>query len=90
MKTRIKNATVGDIINFSCFVVSVVLGIIAFFLPPKGHIDNSVLLFIAEVGVFSTISRVPDFIKSVRDSHTNLKINKGDTSIIIEGDNEEK
>lgn len=90
MKTRIKNATVGDIINFSCFVVSVVLGIIAFFLPPKGEIDNSVLLFIAEVGVFSTISRVPDFIKSVKDNHTNLKINKGDTSIIIEGDNEEK
>lgn len=90
MKTRIKNATVGDIINFSCFVVSVVLGIIAFFLPPKGQIDNSVLLFIAEVGVFSTISKVPDFIKSVRDNHTNLEIKKGDTSIIIEGDNEEK
>ena len=90
MKTRIKNATVGDIINFSCFVVSVVLGIIAFFLPPKGQIDNSVLLFIAEVGVFSTISKVPDFIKSVRDNHTNLEIKKGDTSIIIEGDNDEK
>lgn len=85
MKTRIKNATIGDIINFSCFVVSVALGIIAFFLPPKGQIDNSVLLFIAEVGVFSTISRVPDFIKSVRENHTNLEIKKGDTTIKLDG-----
>lgn len=86
MIKRIKNATVGDIINFACFVVSVVLGVIAFFLPPKGQIDNSILLFIAEVGVFSTISRVPDFIKSVKDNHTNLEIKRGDTSIKIEGE----
>lgn len=86
MIKRIKNATVGDIINFACFVVSVVLGVMAFFLPPKGQIDNSVLLFIAEVGVFSTISRVPDFVKAVRENHTNLEIKRGDTSIKIEGE----
>jgi hypothetical protein len=90
MKTRFKNASIGDIINFSCFVVSVALGIIAFFLPPKGQIDNSVLMFIAEVGVFSTISRVPDFIKSVRENHTNLEIKKGDTIIKLEGGDEEE
>ena len=86
MIKRIKNATVGDIINFSCFLVSVVLGVISFFLPPKGMIDNSVLLFIAEVGVFSTISRVPDFVRAVSQNHTNLEIKKGDTSIKIEGE----
>lgn len=86
MIKRIKNATVGDIINFACFVISVVLGVISFFLPPKGQIDNSILLFIAEIGVFSTISRVPDFIKAVRDNHTNLEIKRGDTSIKIEGE----
>lgn len=86
MIKRIKNATVGDIINFSCFLVSVVLGVISFFLPPKGAIDNSVLLFIAEVGVFSTITRVPDFVRAVSQNHTNLEIKKGDTSIKIEGD----
>lgn len=83
---RIKQASAGEIINFACFLISIILGVISFFLPPKGEIDNSVLLFIAEVGVFSTISKVPDFIKSVRDNHTNLEIKKGDTSIKIEGD----
>lgn len=90
LKEKFNTASIGELINFACFVVSVVLGVIAFFLPPKGQIDNSILMFIAEVGVFSTISRVPDFIKSVRDNHTNLEIKKGDTSIIIEGDNDEK
>jgi hypothetical protein len=88
LKENFHIASIGELINFACFVVSVVLGVIAFFLPPKGQIDNSVLMFIAEVGVFSTISRVPDFIKSVRDSHTNLEIKRGETSIKIEGDND--
>lgn len=88
LKEKFHIASIGELINFACFVVSVVLGVIAFFLPPKGQIDNSVLMFIAEVGVFSTISRVPDFIKSVRDSHTNLEIKRGETSIKIEGDND--
>lgn len=86
---KIKQATLGDIINFSCFIVSVVLGAIAFFIPPKGVIDQSVLLFIAEVGVFSTLSRVPDFIKSVASNHTNLEIKKGETSIKI-GDDDKR
>ena len=88
LKEKFHIASIGELINFACFVVSVVLGVIAFFLPPKGQIDNSVLMFIAEVGVFSTISRVPDFIKSVRDNHTNLEIKRGETSIKIEGDND--
>lgn len=83
---RIKQASAGEIINFTCFAVSMILGIVAFFIPPKGQIDSSVLLFIAEIGVFSTISKVPDFIRAVSQSHTNLEIKKGDTSITIEGD----
>lgn len=90
LKEKFNTASIGDLINFACFVVSIVLGVIAFFLPPKGQIDNSVLMFIAEVGVFSTISRVPDFVKAVRDNHTNLEIKRGETSIKIEGDNDEK
>lgn len=88
LKNKLNKATAGDIINFSCFLISVVLGIIAFFVPPTGVIDSSVLLFIAEVGFFSTISRVPDFIKAVADSHTNLEITKGDASIKIDTDDE--
>lgn len=90
LKERILNTSVGNIINFSCFLISIILGVISFFCPPKGIIDSSVLMFIAEVGIFSTISRIPEFIKQVADNHTNLEITKGDTSIKIDGDNDEK
>lgn len=85
---RIKQASVGDIINFCCFLVSIGLGIVAFFIPPKGQIDQSVLMFIAEVGVFSTLSRIPDFINSVAKNHTNLEIKTGETSIKISDEDE--
>lgn len=90
MKNKIKQASAGEIINFVCFVASIILGIISFIMPPVGVIDGSVLMFIAEIGVFSTISKIPDFIKAVRDSHTNLEINKGDTAIKITTDDEDK
>lgn len=90
MKNKIKQASAGEIINFVCFVASIVLGIVSFLMPPVGIIDGSVLMFIAEIGVFSTISKVPDFIKAVRDSHTNLEINRGDTAIKITTDDEDK
>ena len=40
-------------------------------------------MFIAEIGVFATISKVPDFIRAVAQSHTNLEIKKGETTIKI-------
>lgn len=80
---KIKNSSIGNIINFVCFVASIGLGIASFIVPPTGVIDSSVLMFIAEIGVFSTLSRIPDFIKSVTENHTNLEISKGDTSIKI-------
>lgn len=88
LKNKLNKATAGDIINFTCFSISVVLGIVAFAIPPTGVIDSSVLMFIAEVGIFSTISKIPDFIKAVSDSNTNLEITKGDTSIRIDKDDE--
>lgn len=87
---RIKQASVGDVINFCCFAVSIALGIVAFFIPPKGQIDQSVLMFVAEIGVFSTLSRIPDFINSVAKNHTNLEIKKGETSIKISDDEDGK
>lgn len=85
---RIKQASVGDIINFTCFTISMILGVIAFFIPPKGQIDSSVLLFVAEIGIFATISKVPDFIKAVSQNHTNLEIKKGETTIKITDDDD--
>jgi hypothetical protein len=86
LKDRLKHASAGDIINFTCFSISVLLGIVAFAIPPAGQIDSSVLMFVAEVGVFSTISKIPDFIKSVQNSNTNLEITHGETTIKIDSD----
>lgn len=85
MKTRIKNATVGDIINFVCFLISIILAITGFFIPPTGVIDSSVLLVIGELGFFSTITKIPDFIKALKGG-ASIEIEKGDTHIKLEGE----
>lgn len=82
---RVKRASVGEWINFICFVFSITLGTIGFIIPPTGEIDNSVLIFIGEIGFFSTVTRIPDFIKSLKGG-ASLEINKGDTHIKIDGE----
>lgn len=89
MKTRIKNATVGDIINFSCFLISIILAVVGFILPPTGAIDSSVLMVIGELGFFSTVTKIPDFIKALKGG-ASLEITKGDSHIKLEGEDGDK
>lgn len=89
MKSRIKNATVGDIINFTCFLISIILAVVGFVLPPTGVIDSSVLLVIGELGFFSTVTKIPDFIKALKGG-ASLEITKGDSHIKLEGEDGDK
>lgn len=89
MKTRIKNATVGDIINFVCFLISIILAVVGFILPPTGAIDSSVLMVIGELGFFSTVTKIPDFIKALKGG-ASLEITKGDSHIKLEGEDVDK
>lgn len=89
MKTRIKNATVGDIINFVCFLISIILAVVGFVLPPTGAIDSSVLMVIGELGFFSTVTKIPDFIKALKGG-ASLEITKGDSHIKLEGEDGDK
>lgn len=82
---RIKRASIGEWINFVCFVVSVVLVVIGFIVPPTGQIDSSVLIAVGELGFFSTITKIPDFIKSLKNG-ASIEIEKGDTHIKLEGE----
>lgn len=82
---RIRKATIGEWINFVCFVVSVVLAVVGFVLPPTGEIDNSVLICIGELGFFSTLTKIPDFIKALKNG-ASIEIGRGDTHIKIEGE----
>lgn len=89
MKTRIKNATVGDIINFCCFLISIILAVVGFIIPPTGVIDSSVLLVIGELGFFSTVTKIPDFVKALKNG-ASIEIEKGDTHIKLEGEDGDK
>lgn len=82
---RIKRATIGEWINFVCFVVSTSLAIAGFIVPPTGEVDNSVLIVIGELGFFSTINKIPDFIKALKGG-ASIEIEKGDAHIKIEGE----
>lgn len=85
LNERIKRATIGEWINFVCFLVSIILSIVGFVLPPTGEIDNSVLVCIGELGFFSTLTKIPDFIRALKNG-ASIEIGRGDTHIKIEGE----
>lgn len=59
------------------FVLSVVLIIGGFLVPPMGIIDNSVLTAVGLLLMFATIDRIPEVIKTGK----NIKVTKGDFSV---------
>lgn len=81
---RIKNASIGDIINTTCFLVSIGLLITGFFLPPQGQIDNSVLLGVGELGFFATVTRIPELVKSLKNG-ASVEVSVGNKKVHIEG-----
>ena len=86
LKEKLKKATAGDIIYFTCFVVSIVLLTVAFITPPPAEIHPTVLKAVGLMGIFSTISKIGDWIKIGMD----VKLKKGDFEIQIENNENEK
>ena len=76
--------SIGDIINFSCFTISVIIVIVGFIIPPTGVIDSSVLIAVGELGFFSTVSKIPDFIKALKVG-AEIEIKKGESTIHLTG-----
>lgn len=73
----------GGLITFVCFVISIIMIIVSFILPPTGVIDSSVLAAVGELGIFSTLLRIPDLIERVKDGKS-VELRKGDASIKVE------
>lgn len=86
LREKLKHATAGDIIYFTCFVVSIILLVVAFLTPPPFQIDSSVLKAVGLMGIFSTISKVGDWIKLGVD----VKLKKGEFEIEVKNDDVEK
>lgn len=86
LREKLKYATAGDIIYFTCFVVSIILLVVAFLTPPPFQIDSSVLKAVGLMGIFSTISKIGDWIKLGVD----VKLKKGEFEIEVKNDDVEK
>jgi hypothetical protein len=71
-------------------LVSIVLIVVSFFLPPRGAVEPSAMAAAGELGamaaVFTFMAKLPDYIKA----GTTAKITKGNTSIEITSDNNNK
>lgn len=63
-------------------VVSILLIVGGFFVPPVGVIDGSVLTAVGLLLMFSVVAKIPEAIRAGR----NIKISKGDFSAEIDSE----
>lgn len=67
------------VISYITLVISVLLIIAGFCVPPTGIIDGSVLTAVGEIGLFTLIVNIPYYIEKAISIH----FEKGDTKIDI-------
>lgn len=72
----------GKVVFWVCLIVSLILIILGFVVPPMGTIDPSVLTAVGEIFGFATLGVVADAIKEGYDA----KIRKGEMEINITND----
>lgn len=60
-------------------VISILLIVGGFLVPPVGIIDGSVLTAVGLLLMFSVIEKIPEAIKAGK----NIKVQKGDSSVVI-------
>lgn len=70
---------------YTTFVLSILLIIGGFFVPPIGVIDGSVLTAVGLLLLFATVEKIPEAVKAGR----NLKIQKGDFEIQVANKDQE-
>lgn len=78
----------GALSGWLCLLISVMLLITSFLLPPMGQIDPSVLQAVAELGFFMVIFKLPNIISSIKDGKS-VTIKKGETEFTVSANKEE-
>lgn len=73
---------VNKVAFFICLAISIMLIVIAFFVPPTAVIDGSVLTATGEIFAFCALLTVMDAVERGHD----IKMQKGETSISINKD----
>ncbi len=79
MAEQIKNGTLRNPVFWVCFVVSAVLIIAGFIVPPIGHIDGTVLTAVGELFGYPTLWVVWQAIRKGVDA----KLQHGKTSVTV-------
>lgn len=74
---------IGATITGVAFVISAGLTISSFLIPPVGIIDPSVLAAIGEIGIFTTLCRIPDIIREVNNGKS-VEVRSGNMSVRVE------
>lgn len=86
LKDKLKGATTGDIIYFTCFIISIGLLVFGAITPPPAEIHPSILKAVGLMGVFSTIYKIGDWIKLGID----IRFKKGDVEVEIDNNENKK
>lgn len=64
---------------YTTLIISIMLIVGGFFVPPLGIIDGSVLTAVGLLLMFAVLAQVPGILQAVRDGER-IKLNKGDFS----------
>lgn len=85
MSKEVKECIKRHWYEHAAMIVSILLMVGSFFVPPQGVIDSSILLgageLIAGAAILSFLSNLPDYIKA----GATAKISKGDLNLELKG-----
>ena len=83
MAELIKKAILGDMVFWVCLVVTLVLMLLGFYLPPMGEISPSVLQAVGWLFGVAALAKFCDTVNTAVKAGYDAKVHHGDTEIEI-------
>lgn len=83
MAELIKKAILGDMVFWVCLIVTLVLMLLGFYLPPMGEISPSVLQAVGWLFGFAALAKFCDTANTAVKAGYDAKMQYGDTKIEI-------
>ena len=83
MAESIKKAILGDMVFWVCLIVTLVLMLLGFYLPPMVEISPSVLQAVGWLFGFASLAKLCDTANAAVKAGYDAKVQHGDTKIEI-------
>ena len=83
MAESIKKAILGDVVFWVCLMVTLVLMLLGFYLPPMGEISPSVLEAVGWLFGFAALAKFCDIVSTAVKAGYDAKVEHGETKIEI-------